>query len=56
MAETKCEELKAEQISAAQKGCRVKAINATILMAAQAVNDLIEIGTIKKVKGFCMEQ
>lgn len=52
MAETKCEELKAEQISASQKGCRVKAINATILMAAQAVNDLIEIGTIKKGERF----
>lgn len=52
MAEYKCEELKAEQISAAQKGCRVKAINATILMAAQAANDLIKIGTIKKGERF----
>lgn len=52
MAETKCEELKAEQITAAQKGCRVKAINSTIKMAAQAANDLIELGTIKKGERF----
>ena len=52
MAKTKCEELQQEQITAAEKGSGVKVINATIKMAAQAANDLIEIGTIKKGERF----